>query len=94
MAKMFKKYDDDDYLDFASVAEKFSGRPDLHAFMLLDRLQPHADWDIIAAAEHDIIYLKVDCIRLSEVITEAQVQDLVRCGVRYNEDSASLTMFV
>jgi len=85
---------DDEYLKFDRVENKRSNRPDLHAFLLLDSLVPGRDGksdDMIGGAEHDEIYLSVDIEELEKVITEDQVLELIRCGVRYNEES--LCMF-
>ena len=91
LAELFEKYEDE-YIEFERVDSRQSERRDLHAFILLDRLQP-GGWKIIGAAEHDQIWLDVDCEKLAEVITEAQVLELVRCGVRYDVDNESLSMF-
>ena len=91
LAEMFEKYDDE-YIEFDRVDNPASGRRDLHAFILLDRLIP-GDWKIISAAEHDQIWLDIDCPSLAEVITEAQVLELVRCGVGYDADTDTLSMF-
>ena len=81
---VFEKHEDD-YLDFAAVSDKMSKRPDLHAFMLLDKLLP-SDSDIVSAAEHDEIFLDVELDDLAKAgITEEQVRDLVRCGCRGSE---------
>lgn len=88
----------DEYLQFHRVADKHSKRPDLHAFILLDSLAPSAgDYttrgeDIVSAANHDEIYLSIDLENLAQVITEQQVIELIRCGVRIEEDS--LQMFI
>lgn len=89
----FEKYDDD-YLKFGRVENKLSSRPDLCAFMLLDKLLPNAILDMISAAEHDEIFLEVDCDKLAEVATEEDILTLIRCGVRYDDDLDGLAMFV
>lgn len=82
----------DEYLKFERVENKRSNRPDLHAFLLLDELQPNTR-DMVSASEHDEIWLDIDCEKLLETITDAQILELVRCGVLYYEDSDSLGMF-
>lgn len=92
---IFEKYNDV-YLDFEDIAEKFSQRPDLHAFILLDRLVPGRGGkrdDMVSAAEHDEIWLDVEPDALARLATEEQIRDLVRCGVRYDEETDSLAMF-
>lgn len=67
-------------------------RPDLNAFLLLDRLCPGDD-DMVCAAENDEIYLAVGVDSLAGVATEEDILDLMRCGVRYDAPSDSLAMF-
>ena len=87
--EMFEKHHDE-FLKFDRITDKHSKRADIHAFILLDRLTP-GDCDMVSAAEHDEIWLEPgeDVI---EKLTEEQVIELTRCGVRYSEDS--LCMFV
>lgn len=93
-AELFGAIDDDDtYLTFAEVAAKRSSRADLHAFLLLDELVPSTK-NIVACAEHDVFYLSTDIHALDQVITSAIVQELRRCGVMYDQDAESLSMFV
>lgn len=79
-------------MGFESIESPRTKRPDLHAFLVLDELQP-GKRDIISAAEHDEFWLDIDCEKLAEVITEDQVRDLVRCGIRYDDENESLCMF-
>jgi hypothetical protein len=89
---------EDDYLKFNDIPSnrKNTARPDLQAFLLLDRLVPsklHAlgyGNDIISAAEHDEIFLEASLKDLAEVATEEQVLDLIRCGVRISDDSLAM----
>lgn len=81
MRELFEKHEDK-YLDFGSIENKRSKRTDLHAFLLLDELIPNQHQDIIAAASHDEIFLDADPEMLAAVITENQIIELVRCGVR------------
>lgn len=51
--------------------------------------------DIVAAAEHDKIYLAVNLDDLAGAgITKEQAIDLVRCGVRHDRSNDCLAMFV
>lgn len=84
---------DDDYLKFDRVQNKLHSRPDLCAFLLLDKLMPRAGRDMVRGAEHDEIYLDADCEKLAEVATENDILTLTRCGVRYNSETESLAMF-
>lgn len=90
ISEVFDKFADE-FLKFERVENKLSNRPDLHAFLLLDSLLPGST-DMVSAAEHDEIFLDVELDQLAATaITEEQVRDLVRCGVRISEDS--LCMF-
>lgn len=91
ISAVFDKFDDE-YLKFDRVEHKLSNRPDLHAFLMLDSLLPGSG-DMVAAAAHDEIFLDIDLDELSATsVTEEQVRDLVRCGVRESDDG--LCMFV
>lgn len=87
-----------EYLEFDRVIVKRSRREDLHAFMLLDSLLPGSPGDrlgsLIQAAEHEVIWLSIDLEALALVITEEQVCELVRCGVRYDKTHNCLSLFV
>ena len=82
----------DEYLAFDRVENKLHARPDLCAFLLLDKLVPGEGEDIISASEHDQFYLSVEPDELAEVATEDDILTLVRCGVMYSEDEG-LSMF-
>lgn len=90
---LFEKHRDD-HGAFEKVETKRSRRADLHGFILLDELVPNStpDRDILACAEHDEVYLSIDPEDLAAVVTEAQVLELVRCGVFLAKDG--LCMFV
>ena len=88
MEDIFEKYNDD-YLKFDQIETKRSKRPDLHAFLLLDELFP-GNTDIVSGAEHDEFYLNINDDDIQK-LTEEQILELVRCGVRY--DGESLCMF-
>lgn len=88
----FKKHDAD-YLRFERVENKLHSRPDICAFLLLDKLLPNDGRDMVCAAEHDEIFLDADCDKLAEVATEEDILTLTRCGVRYDSDTDSLAMF-
>lgn len=83
---------EDDFLKFDGVESKFSTRPDLHAFIFLDRLLPETDRDIVCSAGHDQIWLDVSVEILNPLITDDELRDLVRCGIMYDTDDG-LTMF-
>lgn len=89
-----EKYEHE-YLQFQRVENKRSNRPDVHAFILLDALMPAKKTDdILSAAEHDGVWLGVSTEKFSEVATEEQFVELMRCGVLYDEDCESFRMNV
>lgn len=92
VAEMFEKHHDE-FLKFERIQpeRRMSDRRDLHAFLVLARLVPGTN-DIVSGAEHDEIYLDINTADLKG-ITEEQVIDLVRCGVRCDSDGC-LCMFV
>lgn len=88
----FEKHDNE-FLKFNMVENKLNQRPDICAFLLLDRLLPNDGHDMVCAAEHDEIFLDVDCDKLAEVATEYDIIMLTRCGVHYDSDTNGLAMF-
>lgn len=95
MIKLFERDDvmDEEFLKFHRVTDRLSNRPDLHAFLLLDRLVPGETRDIIDGAEHDEFFLSVTPEQLAAVATPERVLELIRCGVRYDRDVDGLAMF-
>lgn len=95
--EMFGGDDDcsEDFLKFDRVTgeRRLANRPDLCAFLLLDRLVPGTH-DMVSSAEHDQIWLDVDVEKLAAVITPDDVATLQRCGVFLAVDVESLSMFV
>jgi len=84
---------EDEFLKFDKVEEKLSSRPDINAFLLLNKLVP-GNHDIVACAEHDQIWLATDIEELLEVAMPSELLDLYRSGVWYDDDNDSLSMFV
>lgn len=89
--KVFTKFDDE-YLKFDRIASPPSNRPDLVAFLLLDKLMPGSR-DIISAAEHDEFFIDCDVEELAKAATEDDIRMLVRCGVMYSKDFDCLSMY-
>lgn len=86
---------EDEYLRFDRIENKYSKYPDVHAFILLDRLLSNEhNKDMIAGAEHDQIWISVDVEHLAAVSSVLTVIELIRCGVLYDNDTDSLYMFV
>lgn len=76
-----------EYLKFDRVVEREfpTERPDLYAFLLLDKLLPGKS-DIVKGAEHDQLWLDTDVDELARVITLEQAVTLLRCGISYDDD--------
>lgn len=83
----------DEFLKFENIESPRHPRPDMCAFLTLDGIIPGATRDMVCAAEHDQIYLDVDCDELEKVITNEDVLTLVRCGVMFDSGTDSLSMF-
>jgi hypothetical protein len=92
LADLFSKHSDKEYLHFDRIEFKYSPRPDLHAFLLLQALV-RGDDDIIGHAEHDEYWLSVDCDELAKVITEEKIIELLRCGVGFDDNVNALHCF-
>ena len=93
LEETFARLNEDEFLRFERVQEPLHPRPDLCAFLVLDKLIPRPGHDMVSAAEHDEIWLDTDCTKLAEVATEADILTLIRCGVIYDEGTESLFMF-
>lgn len=81
-----------EFLKFDRIENPRTNRPDLHAFLMLDEIQP-GKRDLISAAEHDEFYLSIEIDDFAEVVTDEQIRDLHRCGVRYDSECDCLCMF-
>lgn len=90
LKELFQDRDSESH-HFERVEKKTSGRADLHAFELIDRLVPE-NRDLVCHAEHDQIWLGVGLEDLAAVINKEQVLELIRCGVWIDTDC--LSMFV
>lgn len=90
---LFEKHRNE-YLKFDRVTDKPHRRPDVCAFILLDKIIGGADaWDMVVSSEHDEIYLDGEIEDIAKVITEEQVIDLIRCGTHFANDVQCLAMF-
>lgn len=85
----------DEYRQFDRIVSPLALQPDLCAFLVLAGLRPDASGiALLSAAEHDEVWLGVDCVALAAVITDAEVRDLRRCGVRMDSGHSALCLFV
>lgn len=95
LAELFDKQDDEFLKDERLSPHPLTKRRDLRAFLLLESILPATNGrDMVTAAEHDEIWLDIDPEELAKVITEEQIIELIRCGVRYDAGIDSLCMFV
>ena len=97
--ELFDKLHDEHFLQnndntFSDSMHFNSGtrRPDLYAFLVLDKLVP-GDTDIISASEHDEYYLDINIEELDKVIKEEDVIELCKCGVMWHDEFECLYMF-
>jgi len=89
---LWRKHHEAEFLKHQHSMKMVStNRPDLRAMILLDQLVP-GTVDILSSASHDEVWFEIEPDALAAVITEEQIIELIRCGVRYDEDS--LCMFV
>lgn len=92
MKEKFKEYSEE-FLEFEeNVKNPLSKRPDLHAFILLDKLQP-TEYCMIYASAHDEFFLNIDLDAIAEVITEEQIVELIACGVSLDTVGRRFSMF-
>lgn len=84
LRQLFEKHNHE-FMQFNLVKDKVTDIADLEAFFLLDRLQDGNKY-IVSASDPETIYLGVDLENLSEVITEAEVIKLIRCGVMIQDE--------
>lgn len=84
--ELFEKHNDE-FIHFERIENPKTQRPDLHAFLLLDRLCPATGkQDLICCSEHDEYYLDIDLEALAaSQISEADIIELTRCGARISE---------
>lgn len=81
-----------DQLSFEKIKNKRSKRSDIHAFLLLDEVFPNSSREMICSASHDQLWIDVGNTPL-EQLTDSQIQELVRCGIHYDDEFESLAMF-
>lgn len=67
---------------------------DFDGFMRLRQLGYDKGKDLVACAEHDEIWLSVNCEWLAETVTIDDVNYLVDCGIHYDSSTESMHMFV
>ena len=92
---IFEKHNSE-YLRFENESNPRHPRPDVCAYLLLHELAPREmpGRDMISAAEHDKIWLDADVGKVAERATEEQIVTLIRCGVLFDAELDSFSMFV
>lgn len=90
LQELFEKYEGKEYGKFSRVENKLSVRPDLCAFILLDKLVPNPGSNIVRAAEHDEFYIDIDMDELAKAATNEDILTLIRCRVQYSDELDSL----
>jgi hypothetical protein len=95
MDELADTFDNDDETHFNNIPVplRLSTRRDLCAFLILEQLIPGKTADIISCAEHDEIWLDVDLEALAAVIDEPTINALRACGVFYDKENDSLSLF-
>ena len=92
----FDQISNAEYITFESINpdRKLYFRPDINAFLLLDRLvskRCHGeDRDMISRASRDEIWLRITPEDICERATEEDIRDLIRCGVMLDDDDFSI----
>lgn len=84
---------EDDFLEFKDVESPRHPRPDLCAFLMLHELDPKKKVDIVECANYEEIWLSIDLKKVAKA-SDDTIRDLVRCGIRLDEDRKMLAMFV
>lgn len=81
---------------FEAIGMTRSNRRHMHAFLLLDELDPWPNGtkypEVVAQAEHDEIWLGFNEDHVARVITPEQIVELRRCGVHYTDDGMGFHM--
>ena len=84
---------EDEYIEFERIENPICKRPDICAFLLLEKLAPGSH-DMIFAAIHDELYLAASVEDFANAATEEDVLFLTRCGVSFDGENEYFTMFV
>jgi hypothetical protein len=92
----FFKNREEESFNFTDIPEsrRLSKRRDLNGFLLIDKLVPNSEEFIIAASEHDEIYISHSLEEIGKNATEEDLLDFMRCGFFLNDDYECLMKFV
>lgn len=79
---------------FDRITEHLATRPDVHAFVLMDRLCPsRGGIDIVYNTTDEDIILDIKLTDLAKTISPEQVLELVRCGLFFDADGHMTSMY-
>lgn len=91
--ELFKKHEGE-HNKFERIENQPSNRPDLCAFIYLDKILPVTTIrDIVSCAEHDKIYLNFHLDEIKK-FSEEDVLYLMRCGISFDCENQCLYTFV
>lgn len=95
LRELFDKHGDDEFLQWKRVPKERRRHeaPDIHVFLTLHEKYERRANDILDSASHDEVYIDVDLDK-PNTLTEEDVIDLIRAGLRYDSEVSSLCMFV
>lgn len=102
LKEVFEKYEDE-FMKFERIENPRHPVRDVCGFIMLDEIAPkfyqseqykHQRENMVAWVKHDQIWLTTNTEELANKATEEQIRDLLRCGVFYDSDTESLSMFV
>lgn len=95
---------EDTYIDEENLNPRYriTTYSDLDAFLLLDKLVPSVPishmpghrHDLVTCAEHDEIWLNIDLERLAAAASDDDITALQQLGVRLDNSTDSLALFV
>jgi hypothetical protein len=90
-----ERADDFGNIEDVKPSRRLHRRPDLNAFLLLDKLLTNGnDSAILVDARNEQVWLSPKPWEVMQRASEEDLLDLVRCGVFYDEDNDSLSMYV
>jgi hypothetical protein len=90
-----ERADDFGNIEDVKPSRRLHRRTDLNAFLLLDQLLTNGnDSAILISAEHEQVWLSPKPWEVMLRASEEDLLDLIRCGVFYDEDNDSLSMYV
>ena len=96
LEELFEKHSEDEYLEFERIQNPKHTRRDICAMLIIHEIQSRNESQrqdtMISWAGHEEIYLDVNVEEISEYITEEEIIDLIRCGVRLEE--SNFAMFI